>query len=101
MSQRVYMDAPMREAKYSIGKPLPDIDERAFKKAVSFAQTLVDRMGTLESNIINAGIELAPQSPELKQYLTSLSSDEAFKKGVDAILSTKASYYLAHENCGR
>lgn len=79
----------------------PRIDGASLNNSIAFAQTLVDRMSTLENNIANAGVELQAQSPAEKQYWNSYPSADAFERSIDAILATKASSYLMHQNCRR
>lgn len=79
----------------------PRIDEATLNNSIAFAQTLVDRMSTLERNIANAGIQLEAQSPAQKQYWNSYTSADAFERSIDAILAMKASSYLVHQNCRR
>ncbi|XP_011344830.1 peroxidase-like isoform X2 [Ooceraea biroi] len=79
----------------------PRIDEATLNNSITFAQTLVDRMSTLERNIANAGIELEAQSPAQKQYWDSYPSADAFDRSIDAIVAVKASSYLVHQNCRR
>lgn len=79
----------------------PRIDEATLNNSIAFAQTLIDRMSTLESNIANAGVQLQAQSPSEKQYWNSYPSADAFERSIDAIVATKASSYLMHQNCQR
>ncbi|XP_011136255.1 peroxidase isoform X3 [Harpegnathos saltator] len=79
----------------------PRIDGATLNNSITFAQTLVDRMSTLENNIANAGIELQAQSPAEKQYWNSYPSADAFERSIDAVVATKASLYLMHQNCRR
>jgi peroxidase len=79
----------------------PRIDGATLNNSIAFAQTLVDRMGTLENNIANAGVQLQARSPAEKQYWNSYPSADAFERSIDAIVATKASSYLMHQNCRR
>ncbi|XP_014475720.1 PREDICTED: peroxidase-like isoform X2 [Dinoponera quadriceps] len=79
----------------------PRIDEATLNNSIAFAQTLIGRMSTLEKNIANAGVELQAQSPAEKQYWNSYPSADAFERSIDAIIATKASSYLMHQNCRR
>lgn len=79
----------------------PRIDGATLNNSVTFAQTLVDRLSTLERNIANAGIALREQSPAQKQFWNSYPTADAFERGIDAIVATKASSYLVHQNCRR
>ncbi|KAG7204449.1 hypothetical protein KM043_004884 [Ampulex compressa] len=79
----------------------PRIDETALNNSIGFARTLIDRMQTLERNLANAGIELEPHSPAEKEYLSSYPVEDAFEKGMSAIVAMKASSYLVHQNCRR
>ncbi|CAK9811196.1 Pxd [Anthophora plagiata] len=79
----------------------PHIDEAVLNNSISFAQDLVNRMSTLERNIANAGIELKPDTPAGKQFLDSYPSEDAFERGLDAIVAMKASSYLLHQSCRR
>lgn len=79
----------------------PRIDEATLNNSIAFAQTLIDRMSTLERNIANAGIKLEAQSPAQKQYWDSHPSTDAFERSIDAIVAVKASSYLMHQNCRR
>lgn len=79
----------------------PRIDGATLNNSITFAQTLIDRMSTLERNIANAGIALREQSPAQKQFWNSYPSTDAFQRGIDAIVATKASSYLVHQNCRR
>ncbi|XP_020300662.1 peroxidase-like isoform X2 [Pseudomyrmex gracilis] len=82
-------------------KRFPRIGGATLNNSIMFAQTLVDRMSTLENNIANAGIELEAQSPAQKQFWNSYPSADAFERSLDAIVATKASSYLVHQNCRR
>lgn len=77
----------------------PSIDEATLNDSIAFAQTDVDRMGTLERNLANAGIELAARSPAQKQYWNSYTSTDAFERSIDAIIVMKASSYLIYKDC--
>ncbi|XP_018392669.1 PREDICTED: peroxidase-like isoform X2 [Cyphomyrmex costatus] len=79
----------------------PKIDGTTLNNSIAFAQMLIDRMSTLESNIANAGIELKAQSPAEKQFWNSYPSTDAVDRSIDAIVATKASSYLVHQNCRR
>ncbi|XP_014616357.1 PREDICTED: peroxidase-like isoform X1 [Polistes canadensis] len=79
----------------------PRITESMLNESVNFATTLVDRLSTLERNIVNAGVQFEANSIAGKQYINSYPSEDAFEKGIDAILATKASLYLIHESCRR
>ncbi|KAF3430719.1 hypothetical protein E2986_12643 [Frieseomelitta varia] len=79
----------------------PHIDEAVLNNSISFAQSLVDRMSTLERNIANAGVELMAHTPAGKQFLDSYPSEDAFERGLDAIVAMKASSYLLHQSCRR
>lgn len=79
----------------------PRILGSSLNESVDYAKTLVDRMGTLERNIANAGVQFDADSASSKQYVDSYPSDDAFEKSVDAILAGKASLYLLHQNCRR
>ncbi|XP_012227185.1 peroxidase isoform X3 [Linepithema humile] len=79
----------------------PRIDGATLNSSITFAQTLIDRMSTLERNIANAGIALKDHSPAQKQFWNSYPSTDAFERGIDAIVATKASSYLVHQNCRR
>ncbi|KAK2585039.1 hypothetical protein KPH14_008560 [Odynerus spinipes] len=79
----------------------PRITDAALNESVNYAKTLVDRLSTLERNIVNAGIQFEAKSANNKQYIDSYPSDDAFEKGIDAILAGKASLYLLHQNCRR
>lgn len=79
----------------------PHIDEAVLNNSISFAQSLVDRMSTLERNIANAGVELMAHTPAGKQFLDSYPSEDAFERGLDAIVAMKASSYLLHQSCHR
>lgn len=79
----------------------PHIDEAVLNNSISFAQSLVNRMSTLERNIVNAGIELQADTPAEKQFLDSYPSEDAFERGLDAIVAMKASSYLLHQSCRR
>lgn len=79
----------------------PRIDEASINASIQFAQSLVDRLSTLENNLVNAGIGLEARSPAQRDYLSSHPSDDAVDKGVDAIVTTKASSYLVHQHCRR
>ncbi|XP_076681835.1 peroxidase isoform X2 [Andrena cerasifolii] len=79
----------------------PHIDEAVLNNSITFAQNLVDRMSTLERNIVNAGIELKAHTPAGKQFLDSYPSEDAFERGLDAIVAMKASSYLLHQSCRR
>ncbi|XP_017790614.1 PREDICTED: peroxidase-like isoform X1 [Habropoda laboriosa] len=79
----------------------PHIDEAVLNNSISFALDLVDRMSTLERNIANAGVELKAHTPAGKQFLDSYPSEDAFERGLDAIVATKASSYLLHQSCRR
>ncbi|XP_043257427.1 peroxidase-like isoform X1 [Colletes gigas] len=80
---------------------LPHIDEAVLNNSITFAQSLVNRMSTLERNIVNAGVEVKAHTPVGKQFLDSYPSEDAFKRGLDAIVATKASSYLLHQSCRR
>nr|XP_033333242.1 peroxidase-like isoform X3 [Megalopta genalis] len=79
----------------------PHIDDVVLNNSISFAQSLVDRMSTLERNIVNAGVELQAHTPAEKQFLDSYPSEDAFERGLDAIVAMKASSYLLHQSCRR
>ncbi|KAL0125815.1 hypothetical protein PUN28_004701 [Cardiocondyla obscurior] len=79
----------------------PRIDGATLNNSITFAQTLVDRMSTLENNIANAGIELEARSPSEKQFWNSYPTVDAFDRSIDAIVATKASSYLVQQNCRR
>lgn len=79
----------------------PHIDEAVLNNSISFAQSLVNRMSTLERNIVNAGVELQADTPAEKQFLDSYPSEDAFERGLDAIVAMKASSYLLHQSCRR
>ncbi|XP_033319603.1 peroxidase-like isoform X1 [Bombus bifarius] len=79
----------------------PHIDEAVLNNSITFAQSLIDRMSTLERNIANAGVELMAHTPAGKQFLDSYPSEDAFERGLDAIVAMKASSYLLHQNCRR
>lgn len=79
----------------------PRIIGTTLNESVNYARTLVDRLETLERNIFNAGIQFDSNSVISKQYVNSYPSDDAFEKGVDAILAGKASQYLVHQSCRR
>ncbi|CAL7938603.1 unnamed protein product [Xylocopa violacea] len=79
----------------------PHIDEAVLNNSISFAQRLVDHMSTLERNIANAGVELMADTPAGKQFLDSYPSEDAFERGLDAIVAMKASSYLLHQSCRR
>lgn len=79
----------------------PHIDEAVLNNSISFAQNSVDRMSTLERNIMNAGVELKAHTPAEKQFLDSYPSEDAFERGLDAIVAMKASSYLLHQSCRR
>lgn len=79
----------------------PRIDGTSLNNSIAFAQRLVDHMSTLERNIANAGIKLQSQSPAEKQFWDSNPSADAFERSIDAIIATKASLYLTHQNCRR
>ncbi|XP_017753123.1 PREDICTED: peroxidase-like isoform X3 [Eufriesea mexicana] len=79
----------------------PHIDEAVLNNSITFAQSLVDRMSTLERNIANAGVELMAHTPAGKQFLDSYPSEDAFERGLDAIVAMKASSYLLHQSCRR
>ncbi|XP_011872587.1 PREDICTED: peroxidase-like isoform X1 [Vollenhovia emeryi] len=79
----------------------PRIDGATLNNSIAFAQTLVDRMSTLERNIVNAGVELEARSPAEKQFWSSYPSADAFDRSIDAIVATKASSYLVQQNCRR
>lgn len=80
---------------------LPRIDGTTLNNSIAFAQTLINHMRTLERNIANAGIELQAQSPAQKQFWDSYPSTDAFERSIGAIVATKASSYLVHQNCRR
>ncbi|XP_070162452.1 salivary peroxidase/catechol oxidase isoform X1 [Polyergus mexicanus] len=80
---------------------LPRIDETSLNNSIAFAQTLINHMRTLERNIANAGIELQAQSPAQKQFWDSYPSADAFERSIGAVVATKASSYLVHQNCRR
>ncbi|KAM0726439.1 Peroxidase [Formica fusca] len=80
---------------------LPRIDGTTLNNSIAFAETLIDHMRTLERNIANAGIELQAQSPAQKQFWDSYPSTDAFERSIGAIVATKASSYLVHQNCRR
>ncbi|XP_043667765.1 peroxidase-like isoform X2 [Vespula pensylvanica] len=79
----------------------PRITESTLNESINFAKTLVNRLGTLERNIINAGIQFEANSVAGKQYINEYPSEDALTKGIDALLVTKASSYLIHQNCRR
>lgn len=79
----------------------PKIDGTTLNNSIAFAQMLIDRMSTLENNIANAGVELKAQSPAEKQFWNSYPSADAVDRSIDAIMATKASSYLVHQNCRR
>ncbi|XP_047347771.1 peroxidase-like isoform X2 [Vespa velutina] len=79
----------------------PKITESTLNESLSFAKTLVNRLGTLERNIVNAGIQFDANSVAGKQYINGYPSEDALEKGIDALLVTKASLYLIHQNCRR
>ncbi|XP_031834130.1 salivary peroxidase/catechol oxidase isoform X3 [Nomia melanderi] len=79
----------------------PHIDKAVLNNSISFAQNSVDRMSTLERNIVNAGVELQAHTPAEKQFLDSYPSEDAFERGLDAIVAMKASSYLLHQSCRR
>ncbi|XP_076294511.1 peroxidase isoform X2 [Lasioglossum baleicum] len=79
----------------------PHIDEAVLNNSISFAQSLVNRMSTLERNLVNAGIELQADTPAEKQFRDSYPSEDAFERGLDAIVAMKASSYLLHQSCRR
>jgi len=79
----------------------PRIDGATLNNSIAFAQTLIDRMSTLENNIANAGIKLEARSPAEKQFWSSYPSTDAFDRSIDAIVATKASSYLVQQNCRR
>nr|XP_050849210.1 peroxidase-like isoform X3 [Vespula vulgaris] len=79
----------------------PRITESTLNESINFAKTLVNRLGTLERNIINAGIQFEANSVAGKQYINAYPSEDALTKGIDALLVTKASLYLIHQNCRR
>ncbi|XP_076162998.1 salivary peroxidase/catechol oxidase isoform X2 [Ptiloglossa arizonensis] len=79
----------------------PHIDEAVLNNSITFAQSLVNRMSTLERNIVNAGVEVKAHTPAGKQFLDSYPSEDAFERGLDAIVAMKASSYLLHQSCRR
>lgn len=79
----------------------PKITAATLNESLSFAKTLVNRLGTLERNIVNAGIQFDANSVAGKQYINGYPSEDALEKGIDALLVTKASSYLIHQNCRR
>lgn len=79
----------------------PRIDGATLNNSIAFAQSLVDRLSTLENNIANAGVELQARSPAEKQFWNSYPSADAFDRSIDAIIATKASLYLMQQNCRR
>ncbi|TGZ52073.1 Peroxidase [Temnothorax longispinosus] len=79
----------------------PRIDGAALNNSIAFAQTLIDRLSTLENNIANAGVGLEARSPAEKQFWNSYPSADAFDRSIDAIVATKASSYLMQQNCRR
>ncbi|XP_018343646.1 PREDICTED: peroxidase-like isoform X1 [Trachymyrmex septentrionalis] len=79
----------------------PKIDGTTLNNSIAFAQMLIDRMSTLENNIANAGVELKTRSPAEKQFWNSYPSADAVDRSIDAIVATKASSYLVHQNCRR
>ncbi|XP_012141528.2 salivary peroxidase/catechol oxidase isoform X2 [Megachile rotundata] len=79
----------------------PHIDKAVLNNSINFAKSLVDRMSTLERNIATAGVELMVHTPAGKQFLDSYPSEDAFERGLDAIVAMKASSYLLHQSCRR
>ncbi|XP_071554291.1 salivary peroxidase/catechol oxidase isoform X4 [Temnothorax nylanderi] len=79
----------------------PRIDGATLNNSIAFAQTLIDRLSTLENNIANAGVGLEARSPAEKQFWNSYPSEDAFDRSIDAIVATKASSYLVQQNCRR
>ncbi|XP_053983298.1 peroxidase-like isoform X3 [Hylaeus volcanicus] len=104
-----YTGLPMTNYPYEIvvdtgrfhNRRLLHIDEAVLNNSISFAQSLVDRMSTLERNIANAGVEVKAHTPAGKQFLDSYPSEDAFERGLDAIVAMKASSYLLHQSCRR
>ncbi|XP_015434443.1 PREDICTED: peroxidase-like [Dufourea novaeangliae] len=104
-----YTGLPMSNYPYEVvvdtghfqNRRFPHIDETILNNSISFAQSLVDRMSTLERNIVNAGIELQAHTPAGKQFLDSYPSEDAFERGLGAIVAMKASSYLLHQSCRR
>ncbi|XP_076644739.1 peroxidase isoform X2 [Halictus rubicundus] len=104
-----YTGLPMSNYPYEVvvdtgrfqNRRFPHIDDAVLNNSISFAQSLVNRMSTLERNIVNAGIELQADTPAAKQFLDSYPSEDAFERGLDAIVAMKASSYLLHQSCRR
>lgn len=104
-----YTGLPMSNYPYEVvvdtghvqNRRFPHIDEAVLNNSISFAQSLVNRMSTLERNLVNAGIELQADTPAEKQFRDSYPSEDAFERGLDAIVAMKASSYLLHQSCRR
>lgn len=92
-SHEAIIDARFRNQRF------PRVDGVALNHSIVFAQTLINHLSTLERNIANAGVELQMQSPAQKQFLDSYPSEDAFQRGIGAIVAMKASSYLLHQNC--
>lgn len=77
----------------------PQLEENALNVSLNFATETLNRIGRLEANIIFAGVDLSPNSPAFNQFVHLYPTKDAAEKGIDAIIASKASLWLAQRHC--
>lgn len=85
----------------SILKRLPKIKHKHLNDSLQFAETSVNALKHLESNLEKSEIHTKLDTPEHGQWIVGYSSDEVSNLHKVSSTVTKASIFLSYTHCGR